>query len=283
MASRIIADDAEGTSQPEPQELGSASNPWAFNSSRSTLEPLGISVPAWGIVDVLQASCGCLLALTPLVAGCVYIYMWVYFLSNLAPSAPSCSQPLVVWLGVYLAYSIVMIACVSLQSRLQILGIICGLLWTTCVYEYWLASLACRHGDGGIGLVSRLGSVGHASHWAWRVRRRIFLRIARTRALRIIFFWCARRGHLRMTAASRFNIDEMELVPYCRDKFADPSDPDDLRPSSECCICYEIYDGIHEIRRTPCGHLMHRECLSFWLRTANTCPICRECLDPELR
>ncbi|XP_057437870.1 E3 ubiquitin-protein ligase At4g11680-like [Lotus japonicus] len=46
--------------------------------------------------------------------------------------------------------------------------------------------------------------------------------------------------------------------------------PDD----SECCICLCTYDDGTELYRLPCTHHFHCECISRWLRTKATCPLC---------
>ena len=43
--------------------------------------------------------------------------------------------------------------------------------------------------------------------------------------------------------------------------------------NDECCICMDI--GNTSWSMLPCGHKFHRQCISTWLHTNQTCPICR--------
>ncbi|KAF7819184.1 E3 ubiquitin-protein ligase [Senna tora] len=47
--------------------------------------------------------------------------------------------------------------------------------------------------------------------------------------------------------------------------------PDD----SECCICLSPYVDGAELYRLPCTHHFHCGCISKWLRTKATCPLCK--------
>ncbi|KHN34569.1 E3 ubiquitin protein ligase RIE1 [Glycine soja] len=47
--------------------------------------------------------------------------------------------------------------------------------------------------------------------------------------------------------------------------------PDD----SECCICLCPYVEGEELYRLPCTHHFHCGCISRWLRTKATCPLCK--------
>lgn len=44
--------------------------------------------------------------------------------------------------------------------------------------------------------------------------------------------------------------------------------------TEECCICLDN-DNIYEWSILPCGHKYHTKCVSEWLNTNQTCPICR--------
>ncbi|XAR57504.1 hypothetical protein NMG60_11025668 [Bertholletia excelsa] len=44
---------------------------------------------------------------------------------------------------------------------------------------------------------------------------------------------------------------------------------------SECCICLYKYMEGAELCRLPCKHHFHQRCVSRWLRTNATCPICK--------
>jgi len=108
----------------------------------------------------------------------------------------------------------------------------------------------------------------------------LLLFLARRGSLHPLLLWLAGRGLLQSAGGASPNaISRMEAVEYREELFADPSVPTDSRPQGECCICLQAYDPGKQIRRTPCGHYMHHECLGMWLQTARTCPACRTDLD----
>lgn len=57
--------------------------------------------------------------------------------------------------------------------------------------------------------------------------------------------------------------------------------PHSMSGIPECAICQNTIgqltdeDKIEESITTPCGHNFGKTCLKLWLKTANTCPLCR--------
>ena len=47
------------------------------------------------------------------------------------------------------------------------------------------------------------------------------------------------------------------------------------RTSDLCSICYEDMAAGDEVYKLPCCHTFHVECLSSWIASHNTCPLCR--------
>jgi hypothetical protein len=45
-------------------------------------------------------------------------------------------------------------------------------------------------------------------------------------------------------------------------------------PNEECCICMDV-DNTSEWAILPCCHKFHSSCISTWLLTQKTCPVCR--------
>eukprot|EP00929_Paragymnodinium_shiwhaense_P000224 TRINITY_DN100471_c0_g1_i1.p1 TRINITY_DN100471_c0_g1~~TRINITY_DN100471_c0_g1_i1.p1 ORF type:complete len:310 (+),score=52.25 TRINITY_DN100471_c0_g1_i1:169-1098(+) len=80
-------------------------------------------------------------------------------------------------------------------------------------------------------------------------------------------------------AARDGTIDRLEVVLFDPGLFQPAEDPDDPRPSGDCCCCTEAFDAEKPIVKTPCGHYYHKECLHDWLKLARTCPLCRLDLD----
>jgi len=94
----------------------------------------------------------------------------------------------------------------------------------------------------------------------------------------------ATRGLLQTTRGAKpGTLEEMQGVTFDESLFAKADDPSDDRPQRECCFCLEEYDADMTIVRTPCRHMMHKDCLSKWLQTSHYCPICRGNLEAEPR
>lgn len=43
----------------------------------------------------------------------------------------------------------------------------------------------------------------------------------------------------------------------------------------KCTICLSEFEEGEDVRRLPCMHLFHIECVDQWLSTNKKCPICR--------
>jgi hypothetical protein len=54
---------------------------------------------------------------------------------------------------------------------------------------------------------------------------------------------------------------------------------------SDCAICLDSIQKGQNVAKMPCdgGHMFHDKCVSEWLKTRNTCPICRFALEAELQ
>jgi hypothetical protein len=64
-------------------------------------------------------------------------------------------------------------------------------------------------------------------------------------------------------------LERAEVVPFDEEAFDDTTAPVD------CPICLSPFDAEMVIRRTPCNHYLHEECLKGWLSQAQSCPLCR--------
>ena len=49
---------------------------------------------------------------------------------------------------------------------------------------------------------------------------------------------------------------------------------DDVK--GDCCICYNEYTDQTKASKLKCNHIYHKECISKWALTSNTCPLCRQ-------
>lgn len=95
-----------------------------------------------------------------------------------------------------------------------------------------------------------------------------------------LLIYAAMNGWLgNQQGASPETITKIENFKYDPDVFGDPDNPADGRPPNECCVCSEPYSAEMPMKKTPCKHYFHTECLEKWLKVARTCPLCR--LDLE--
>ncbi|XP_065575196.1 E3 ubiquitin-protein ligase RNF126-like [Artemia franciscana] len=49
-----------------------------------------------------------------------------------------------------------------------------------------------------------------------------------------------------------------------------------VKKSSECSVCLDDYKLQESVKKLPCSHLFHKDCIIPWLRLHSTCPVCRE-------
>lgn len=58
---------------------------------------------------------------------------------------------------------------------------------------------------------------------------------------------------------------------------------DDTEDNTEkCTICLSEFEDNEDVRRLPCMHLFHIECVDQWLATNKRCPICRVDIETHL-
>lgn len=75
----------------------------------------------------------------------------------------------------------------------------------------------------------------------------------------------------------RETLNGIETISYAT--FREMVENEQDKPDEECPCCWEQFDTNALIKRTPCGHVFHEECLAKWLKVSTTCPICRNDLE----
>lgn len=56
---------------------------------------------------------------------------------------------------------------------------------------------------------------------------------------------------------------------------ADGGGEEAAAPHDDCAVCLEACGEGETLRRLPCRHTFHRNCIDTWLRTKAVCPICQ--------
>jgi RNA polymerase subunit RPABC4/transcription elongation factor Spt4 len=54
-----------------------------------------------------------------------------------------------------------------------------------------------------------------------------------------------------------------------------------LKAGEQCPICQNEMELGEVVIDLKCKHAYHEECISFWLKDENTCPICKEYLATQ--
>ncbi|KAJ4957743.1 hypothetical protein NE237_024854 [Protea cynaroides] len=79
-------------------------------------------------------------------------------------------------------------------------------------------------------------------------------------------------GGFSLVPASTSSIEALETKEF----------DDNIEEAEETCmICMdEFVRGIH-VRKLPCSHFFHTECILTWLKNKNSCPLCRFAMPTE--
>ncbi|PIN19637.1 Anaphase-promoting complex (APC), subunit 11 [Handroanthus impetiginosus] len=74
--------------------------------------------------------------------------------------------------------------------------------------------------------------------------------------------------------ASRSSIDALPTVKISKKQ---------VRADTTCAICKERFELGSQVRKLPCKHLYHSDCIVPWLEQRSSCPICRQLLTSQQR
>lgn len=55
--------------------------------------------------------------------------------------------------------------------------------------------------------------------------------------------------------------------------------PEEVSKNLQCSVCMEDFKCRELVRKLPCHHLYHTDCIVPWLKMHATCPICRKLLN----
>ncbi|XP_059139474.1 mucin-2-like isoform X2 [Physella acuta] len=84
-------------------------------------------------------------------------------------------------------------------------------------------------------------------------------------------------SHCNMMGATQ-EVIERNTLPHKYKKVetcAGGDNPDSNNHQEKCTICLSEFETGEDVRRLPCMHLFHSECVDQWLSTNKNCPICR--------
>lgn len=68
--------------------------------------------------------------------------------------------------------------------------------------------------------------------------------------------------------AAKEMIDAIPVILY-------GSEPDKFS-QTECAICQTNYEANESLKKLPCEHLFHTDCITNWLSVTRICPLCRQ-------
>lgn len=232
---------------------------------------MSYSMPVLACLAILMI----LLLFTGLV---IYVKGWVVMLHS---DRKSCDMPLKWWLLVMLLVPIVQLQLNGrgeqsegdqcprpCQALVTPLGIAVGAVM-------YMQSRTCAHTNPELFQYTRIYLIYQFVLW--------LMMIFMTCGLVSVVFWLHRNGLLEggpgpASAGRTGLINEIESVPFCPDQCS--NSPDDELEPPECPICQEEFVPNNTIKKTPCGHLFHEQCLGEWLENyGKICPLCRKDLE----
>ncbi|KAG8367786.1 hypothetical protein BUALT_Bualt16G0109000 [Buddleja alternifolia] len=72
--------------------------------------------------------------------------------------------------------------------------------------------------------------------------------------------------------ASKPSVDALETIKISKKH---------IRCDLTCAVCKERFELGSKVRKLPCKHLYHSDCIVPWLEQRSTCPVCRQMVTSE--
>lgn len=94
----------------------------------------------------------------------------------------------------------------------------------------------------------------------------------------------ARRAGGGMNRGASRSCIERNTFPHKFNKRTAPPEEgeEEEEEADKCTICLSEFEVEEDVRRLPCMHLFHVECVDQWLGQNKRCPICRVDIEAHL-
>ncbi|XP_054161376.1 E3 ubiquitin-protein ligase Arkadia-like [Oppia nitens] len=105
--------------------------------------------------------------------------------------------------------------------------------------------------------------------------------LSRHMTARLEDYWRIIQSRQTINRGASQTIIERNTFPhkYKRIKLSTPEDD----CIEKCTICLSEFEDNEDVRRLPCMHLFHIECVDQWLTTNKRCPICRVDIEEHMK
>lgn len=80
----------------------------------------------------------------------------------------------------------------------------------------------------------------------------------------------------RWAMKAKKEIAKLPSLKFCKETMAKGKDENDC--GVKCLVCQFPYEESENVRKLPCGHYFHDECIDQWLSAKDFCPYCRTCI-----
>jgi hypothetical protein len=88
-------------------------------------------------------------------------------------------------------------------------------------------------------------------------------------------------GDVKSERWSRVAREKIACLPTFKYDASKTTDKDENDCEVKCLVCQFSYETKECLRRLPCGHCFHTECVDQWLMAKDCCPYCRQAIVDE--
>mmetsp|Transcript_3667 Transcript_3667/g.8639 ORF Transcript_3667/g.8639 Transcript_3667/m.8639 type:complete len:114 (-) Transcript_3667:103-444(-) len=71
-------------------------------------------------------------------------------------------------------------------------------------------------------------------------------------------------------------VDALPVVVFLK-QYCNPNNQNEI----ECTICLVEYEEGDLVKRLPCMHVFHQDCVGGWLARSMQCPVCKISIDTD--